>query len=67
MQEALDAFGITQVHKELLSLPGVSKSAFVCFHIAEKNGLASYKELSKLTDAEKILYIKNCIQLVSKL
>lgn len=67
LQEALDVFGITQVHKELLSLPGVSKSAFVCFHIAEKNGLASYKELSKLTDAEKVIYIKNCILLISKL
>ena len=67
LQEALDAFGITQVHQELVSLPGVSKSAFVCFHIAEKNGLASYKELSKLTEVDKAIYIKNCIQLVSKL
>ena len=67
IEEALKIYGITRVHKELASLPGVSKSAFVCFHIAEKNALASYKELSKLTDAEKVLYIRNCILLVSKL
>lgn len=67
IEEALKIYGVTRVHKELASLPGVSKSAFVCFHIAEKNGLASYRELSKFNEAEKVLYIKNCIQLVSKL
>lgn len=67
IEEALKLYGITRVHKSILKVPNISKSAFVCFHIAEKNGLASYKELSKLTDAEKVIYINNCIQLVSKL
>lgn len=67
IEEALNVYGIARVHKSIMKVPNISKSAFVCFHIAEKNGLASYKELSKLTDAEKILYINNCIQLVSKL
>ena len=65
--EALKAYGIDKIpHRILYSQFKNEPTAFCCFCIAEKMGLANYEAIKQTSLMSQLAYMKNCIIIVNE-
>ena len=65
--EALNAYGIDKIpHRILYSQFKNEPTAFCCFCIAEKMGLANYEAIKQTSLMSQLAYMKNCIIIVNE-
>lgn len=65
--EALKAYGIHEIpHKNMYNQFRNEPTAFCCFCIAEKMGLANYEAIKQTRVKSQLAYMKNCIIIVNE-